>query len=383
MSKQVLCVFGTRPEAIKLAPVVQALIERGITPILCSSGQQRDLTRAALADFGLVPDLDLDLMRARQTPEAFVAVALPPLGRAIARVEPRMVIVQGDTATTLAGALAAAYARVPLGHVEAGLRSGASDPFPEDLHRRLVAQAATHHFAPTVGARGALIREGVDRMAISVTGNPVIDALRWAAARLDENPGLRARVEAELPPPGRPLVLVTAHRRENHPRMPAIAEAIAALAAAHAIDVVVPVHPNPATHLCTRLAGIGNVHLVPPLSYFAFVTLLRRARLVLTDSGGVQEEAPAFGCPVLILRDATERPEGIAAGAARLVGTDPAAIVAAAGVLLMDDDAHAAMAVATLPYGDGRAAERIARIVAGLIADPVEGVVAARYPIAA
>ena len=383
MSKQVLCVFGTRPEAIKLAPVVQALIERGITPILCNSGQQRDLTRAALADFGLVPDLDLDLMRARQTPEAFVAVALPPLGRAIARVEPRMVIVQGDTATTLAGALAAAYARVPLGHVEAGLRSGASDPFPEDLHRRLVAQAATHHFAPTVGARGALIREGVDRMAISVTGNPVIDALRWAAARLDENPGLRARVEAELPPPGRPLVLVTAHRRENHPRMPAIAEAIAALAAAHAIDVVVPVHPNPATHLCTRLAGIGNVHLVPPLSYFAFVTLLRRARLVLTDSGGVQEEAPAFGCPVLILRDATERPEGIAAGAARLVGTDPAAIVAAAGVLLMDDDAHAAMAVATLPYGDGRAAERIARIVAGLIADPVEGVVAARYPIAA
>lgn len=364
----VLCVLGTRPEAIKFAPVVLSLAACGIAVTVCSTGQQRDLVRAALDGFGLSPDLDLDLMQAGQSPDAFVAAALPPVGGVIARLAPAMVLVQGDTATTLAGALAAAYARVPLGHVEAGLRSGASEPFPEDMHRRVVAQLATHHFAPTPTAQAALVREGIAWGAIDVTGNSVIDALRLAEARLAGDAALRARVAAGLPRlrNGRPLMLVTAHRRENHARMADIGGAVAMLAAAHDIDVIVPVHPNPAAGaaLCAVLCGVPNVALVPPLDYFAFVTLLRRARLVLTDSGGVQEEAPAFGCPVLVLRDATERPEGIAAGVARLVGTDPAAIVAAASELIENDNVHTAMATASLPYGDGQAAGRIAAIVA-------------------
>jgi UDP-N-acetylglucosamine 2-epimerase (non-hydrolysing) len=364
----VLCILGTRPEAIKLAPVVLALAARGVAVTLCSTGQQRDLARAALADLGLVPDLDLDLMQPDQTPQAFVAAALPLIGGVIARSRPAMVIVQGDTASTLAGALAAAYARVPVGHVEAGLRSGAAEPFPEDMHRRVIAQLATHHFAPTRTAQAALVREGVAWGAIDVTGNPVIDALRLAEARLAADDDLRTRVEAELPPlrAGRPLILVTAHRRENHARMADIGAGVARLAAAHDVDVIVPVHPNPAAGaaLCAQLCGLPSVALVPPLGYFAFVTLLRRARLVLTDSGGVQEEAPAFGCPVLVLRDSTERPEGVAAGAARLIGTDAAAIVAAAGELIESEAVHKAMASAILPYGDGYAADRIAAIVA-------------------
>ena len=368
----VLCVIGTRPEAIKLAPVVLALAAQGTVVTVCSTGQHRDIARAALADFGLVPDLDFDLMCAGQTPAAFVATALPALGGAIARVRPAMVIVQGDTATALAGALATAYARVPLAHVEAGLRSGAAEPFPEDLHRRLIAQAATHHFAPTAAAQAALIAEGVAAAAIALTGNPVIDALHGIAAQLAADTGLRAAVARRLPPrrPGRPLVVVTAHRRENHPRMAAIADAVATLAAARDLDIVVPVHPNPAAGIALRerLTGVANVALVPPLDYLAFVTLLGQARLVLTDSGGVQEEAPALSCPVLVLRDATERPEGIAAGAARLVGTDPDAIVAAALALIDDDAAHAAMAKVVLPYGDGHAAGRIARAVAAAMA---------------
>ena len=364
----VVCVLGTRPEAIKLAPVVLALAARGVVVTLCSTGQQRDLTRATLDDFGLVPDIDLDLMQPDQSPQAFVATAMPLLGQTIARLSPDMVIVQGDTATTLAGALAGAYARVPVAHVEAGLRSGAAEPFPEDMHRRVIAQLATHHFAPTRAAQAALVREGIAWGAISITGNPVIDALRLAETRLATDPVLRARIDEALPPlrPGPALVLVTAHRRENHVNMAAIAEAVAAIAAAHDIDIVVPLHPNPASGavLRDRLATIANIALVPPLGYLAFVTLLRRARLVMTDSGGVQEEAPAFGCPVLVLRDSTERPEGIAAGAARLVGTDPATIIAAAGELIENEAVHAAMATAILPYGDGYAADRIAAIIA-------------------
>ncbi|QYE35351.1 UDP-N-acetylglucosamine 2-epimerase (non-hydrolyzing) [Polymorphobacter sp. PAMC 29334] len=367
----VVCVLGTRPEAIKLAPVVLALAARGVAVTLCSTGQQRDLTRATLDDFGLVPNIDLDLMKPDQSPQVFVATALPLLGQTIARLAPAMVIVQGDTATTLAGAMAAAYTRVPVAHVEAGLRSGTAEPFPEDMHRRVIAQLATHHFAPTQIAQAALVREGIAWGAISVTGNPVIDALRLAEARLGADPALRAGVDQVLPPlrEGRALVLVTAHRRENHVHMASIAAAVAAIAAAHDVDIVVPLHPNPASGavLRGRLEQVTNVALVQPLGYLAFVTLLRRARLVLTDSGGVQEEAPAFGCPVLVLRDSTERPEGIEAGAARLVGTDPATIVAAVAGLITDDAVHAAMTTAILPYGDGYAADRIAAIVAAEI----------------
>ncbi len=358
-----MCVLGTRPEAIKLAPVVAALAARGQAVTLLSTGQHRDLARIALADFDLAADLDLDLMQPGQTPAGFIAAALPALGEAINRLRPACVVVQGDTASTLAGALAATYARLPVAHVEAGLRSGSTDPFPEDMHRRLVAQLAQRHFAPTASAAAALAREGVAAATVAVTGNTGIDALHLADARLTADAGLRAQVAAALPPPsGRPLVLVTAHRRENHAHMAAIAGAVATLARTREVEVVVALHPNPAAGavLAAALSGLAGVTLVPPLGYLAFVTLLKAARLILTDSGGVQEEAPAFGTPVLVLRDTTERPEGVAAGAARLVGTDAATIVAAATRLIDDDSAHAAMAAVALPYGDGQAAARIA-----------------------
>ena len=356
----VLFVLGTRPEAIKLAPVVRAVADRGIAVTLCTTGQHRDLAREALAVFGLVADLDLDLMRDAQTPAGVVAAALPLIGGVVARTRPEMVVVQGDTASALAGALAASYARVPLAHVEAGLRSHAAEPFPEDMHRRVIAQLATLHLAPTATAAAALAREGVAGDAIVVTGNPVIDALHDVATRAPAGPV-----------PARPLVVVTAHRRENHGAATArIAEAVALLAARGDAEVAVLQHPHPASGavFAARLGGTTNVRLLPPLAYPEFVALLRRARLVLTDSGGVQEEAPAFGVPVLVLREATERPEGVAAGVARLVGTDVATIVAAARALLDDPAAHAAMATSILPYGDGRAAERIAAAVVATFA---------------
>lgn len=320
----VLCVLGTRPEAIKLAPVVLALAGKDTAVTICSTGQHRSLARATLADFGLVPDIDLGLMRPAQTPAGFLASALPSVTQVIANCSPSLIIVQGDTASTLAGALAAAYARVPLVHVEAGLRSNATEPFPEDLHRRLATQAASHHCAPTVMAGEALLAEGIPRRAVTVTGNTVIDAVRLTEVRLAADRDLRVDVARRLPAlrPGRPLIVVTAHRRENHVRMTAIAAAVMAIAAARDVDIVVALHPHPAAGgvLRAALTGVPNVALIPHLDYLAFVLLLRRARLVLTDSGGIQEEGPALDCPVLVLRDSTERREGIDAGAAKLVG---------------------------------------------------------------
>lgn len=364
-----LCVLGTRPEAIKLAPVVLELRRRGAGVTVCLTGQHPAMARDSLADLGLVADVDLAVRRPGQAVEGFVAAALPPLAHLLARVAPAQVMVQGDTASALAGALAATYARAPLAHVEAGLRSGAVEPFPEDMHRRVIAQLATLHFAPTDHARTLLLREGIADAVVHVTGNPVIDALRLAAARLAADAPLRERLAAALPPLGRDLILVTAHRRENvGAPMAGIADAVARIAAGHDLDIVVPVHPNPRAGavLEARLGSLPNVRLLPPLDYLSFVMLLGRARLVLTDSGGIQEEAPAFGCPVLVLRTATERPEGIAAGAARLIGTDPAAIVAAVADLLARPACDRAMPV--LPYGDGRAAQRIAAIVAPMLA---------------
>ncbi|MBV8970758.1 MAG: UDP-N-acetylglucosamine 2-epimerase (non-hydrolyzing) [Sphingomonadaceae bacterium] len=375
--REILCILGTRPEAIKLAPVVHALAARGLTVTICCTGQHRDLAPATLADFGLVPDVDLELMRPAQTPDGFLAAALPPLAATLAHARPALVVVQGDTSSTLAGALAASYARVPVAHVEAGLRSRAVEPFPEDLHRRLVTQTASLHFAPTAAAGAALLAEGVPAAAVAVTGNTVIDAVSLAATRLAGDDRLRAAVDRRLPPVGhRPLVVVTAHRRENHARMPAIAAAVAALARARDVDIVVPIHPHPAAGgvLRAALADVPGVTLVPPLDYFAFVTLLRRARFALTDSGGVQEEGPSLDCPVLVLRDTTERPEALATGAARLVGTDPRRILAAACRLIDDAAAHAAMATAAQPFGDGQAATRIAGIMADTLGRTRAGV---------
>ncbi len=362
----ILCVVGTRPEAIKLAPVVLALRHHPrLLPVVVATGQHRELLARALADFGIVPDVALDLMRAGQSPLAVLAAALVPLSEIVAAVAPVAVVVQGDTMTTLAAAHAAHLARVPVAHVEAGLRSGDRDaPFPEEVNRRLVAQLATLHFAPGAVARCALLAEGIADTAIHVTGNPGIDALRLIEARLAGDARLRATVAAELPrlDPARPLLVVTAHRRENHGApLAAVADALATLATRDGVEIVVPVHPHPAVRdpLRARLAGLSRVHLVPPLGYAAFVTLLGRAALVLTDSGGVQEEAPALGVPALVLRDVTERGEGLASGNARLVGTEARAIVGAVRGLLSDAPAHARMAEAALPYGDGDAAPRI------------------------
>ena len=362
-------VIGTRPEAVKLAPVIAAL--RGVLPVtVCATGQHRDLLDTALADFGIVPDLNLDLMRSGQRPEDVVAAALPMLRRAITATRAAAVIVQGDTASAFAGAQAGAYAGVPVVHVEAGLRSDSiAEPFPEELHRRAIAQLSTLHFAPTAAAAAALLEAGIPAAAVHLVGNTGIDALLHVAERLTSDTAARAHAEAMLPvlDAQRPLLLATVHRRENHgARLNDIATALEQLAVQHGAQVVVPVHPNPAVRsvLEARLGHIPAIHLVPPLRYPAFVTLLQRARAVLTDSGGVQEEAPALGCPVLVLRSTTERREGVAAGTALLVGTDPGAIIAATRRLLTDDVAHARMARVALPYGDGRAATRIAAILA-------------------
>lgn len=362
-------VAGTRPEAIKLAPVIMELARRGQHPVLVATGQHRELLDGALAAFGLVADHDLAVMRPGQAPADVVGALVPALARLFAAGRPAAVVVQGDTTTAFAGAQAAAYARAPLAHVEAGLRSGGDEPFPEEMHRRAIAQLADLHFAPTAAARAALVAEGIPAGAIHVTGNTGIDALRAMAARLRSEPWLaaaQARRFSEIDS-ARPMLLATIHRRENHGhRLAAVLAALDQLRGE--AEIVLPVHPHPAVAgpVWRALGQRDNVHLLPPLDYAAFVWLMERATLVLTDSGGVQEEAPALGLPVLVLRAVTERREGLATGNARLVGTETAEIVAAARELLADGQALARMSKAALPYGDGDAARRIGDVLTGV-----------------
>ncbi len=360
-------VVGTRPEALKLAPVVLDLARRGRRPLLVATGQHRELLDGALAAFGLAPDRDFGIMRSGQAPADVIGALVPVLARCFDEVQPAAVIVQGDTASAFAGAQAAAYARLPLAHVEAGLRSGDSEPFPEEMHRRLIGQLADLHFAPTAAARAALLAEGVTPGSVHVTGNTGIDALRLMQARLRGDPALAAALALRFGAVDRrrPLVLVTVHRRENHGgRLAGVLAAVAALAAE--AEIVMPLHPSPAVRApaLAALGGVAGVHLLPPLDYAAFVWLMGQATLALTDSGGVQEEAPAIGLPVLVLRDVTERQEGVASGNARLVGTDGAAIVAAARALLADAGALRRMGEAALPYGVGDASRRIGDVLA-------------------
>jgi UDP-N-acetylglucosamine 2-epimerase (non-hydrolysing) len=359
-------VAGTRPEALKLAPVVRELIGRGHEILLVATGQHRELLSGALADFDLVPALDLDIMRENQSPAAVVGELIPELTRYFEITRPAAVIVQGDTASALAGAQAAAYARLPLAHVEAGLRSGQAEPFPEEMHRRLIAQMAQLHFAPTMVARTALLAEGIAAADIHVTGNTGIDTLHLMQARLRSNPELAAAQEARFAAIDRrrPLILVTAHRRENHGRR--LASVLAAVAdLATEAEIVMPLHPSPAVRgpAESTLAGRPGVHLLPPLDYPGFVWLMGQATMALTDSGGIQEEAPALGLPVLVLRDVTERREGLLTGNARIVGTDTATIVAAVRHLLADPAALQRMGVTALPYGQGDASRRIADVL--------------------
>jgi len=361
-------VIGTRPEAIKMAPVVRALRARPgrFEALLVSTGQHREMLRQVLEAFDLRPDADLDVMKPGQDLFDVTAASLLGMRDVLRSARPHAVLVQGDTTTAMAAALAAFYERIPCGHVEAGLRTGNRLlPFPEEMNRLLADRLAGVHFAPTQGAADALIAEGVDRAGIHVTGNTVVDALLWVRQRLRERPVPLPVPEAELQ--GRRLVLVTGHRRESFGEtFRGICRAILRVVRAHPdVVVVYPVHLNPSVDGPVRelLGREPRVVLAPPVGYLQFVSLLDRAHLVLTDSGGVQEEAPSFAKPVLVMRDVTERPEGVQAGVARLVGTSEEGIFAGTSELLDDAEAYGRMARGANPYGDGRAAERIADIL--------------------
>jgi len=354
--------FGTRPEAIKLAPVIQELARhpREFEPVVLVTAQHRHMLDQVLRAFDIRPDHDLDLMRPGQSLADVTVGVLRGVERVLRRVRPDMVIVQGDTTSALAAALAAFYQRIPVGHVEAGLRTcDKYSPFPEEMNRRLVSSLADQHFAPTRAAKENLLREGVPRGHIHVTGNTVVDALK--AIR-------RSKVAWHIPvfdkiAPEQRVVLVTAHRRESFgPGFESICYALRMLVERNSdVEVVYPVHLNPNVRgpVRTILGGTQRIHLIEPLEYLPFVRLMKRAYLILTDSGGIQEEAPALGKPVLVMRDVTERPEAVEAGAAKLVGTDADAIVSTTERLLRSTAAYRKMARVRNPFGDGRASARI------------------------
>lgn len=369
--KTITAVIGTRPEAIKLAPVILALRRGGgATCRVWVTAQHREMLDPMLEAFELAPDVDLGLMRPAQSLASFTSRAIESLDRSIEAERPHLMLVQGDTTTTLCAALAAFYRRVPVGHVEAGLRTGdLSAPWPEEANRSMVARLASLHFAPTTAARENLLREGIDEGAIHVTGNTVVDAVLLALervkARPPEVPGI-AREELAREDDA-PLVLITGHRRESFgPGLEAICRAIETLARRRPRALFVyPVHLNPSVSGPVRRMlgdGLPNVRLIEPVAYLPFVELMRRARLILTDSGGIQEEAPSLGKPVLVMREKTERPEAVVAGTAVVVGTSTETIVAQTERLLDDRTAYTRMARAPNPFGDGRAAGRIARL---------------------
>lgn len=359
---RVLSIFGTRPEAIKMAPVVTRLAgQPGIESRVCVTAQHRQMLDPLLELFSIHPDFDLDLMQPDQSLAELTRAVLGGLDPVIREVEPHWVLVQGDTTTVMAASLLAYYQRVRVGHIEAGLRTGDKwQPFPEEINRRVAGAIADLHFAPTARARENLIREGTPEGHIIVTGNTVIDALQTIIARPCD---LSAGPLAGVPPASR-VILVTAHRRENFGEpFQRVLDAMQLLAQAYEDDVtlIYPLHLNPNVRepALERLGDVENIRLIEPLDYLTMAHLMKRSTLILTDSGGLQEEAPALGVPVLVMREKTERPEAIEAGTARLVGTDTHRIVSEARRLLDDPAAHAEMAHAVNPFGDGKAAGRI------------------------
>ena len=364
-----MVVFGTRPEAIKLAPVIGALRRGGCPVAVCATAQHRQMLDQVLALFDIRCDHDLDLMRANQTLPQLTSLILTSVSPLLAAARPDLVVVQGDTTTAMATSLAAFYAGVPVAHVEAGLRSDdLHAPWPEEMNRRVISTLATLHLAPTGRARQRLEDEGVPPAAIALTGNTVIDALLDTVARLDGDAALRAQVSDQVPPfdPARRTILLTSHRRESFGRgLENICRAVRRIADRGDVQIIYPVHLNQnVREPVHRLLGDHpHVHLIEPLDYLSFVHVLRHATLALTDSGGVQEEAPSLGKPVLVMRETTERPEGIEAGAARLVGTGTEGIVAAVNELLDDPRTYDRMARSVNPYGDGRAAERVTAFI--------------------
>lgn len=366
---KVLSVFGTRPEAIKMAPVVLRLAANpAFDSRVCVTAQHRSMLDSVLECFAIRPDVDLDVMRESQSLCGIAARVLGGLEPVLRSLRPDRVLVHGDTTTTLAASIAAFYNHAPVGHVEAGLRTGdLRAPWPEEANRKVTAVVTDLHFAPTERARRALLAEGVPASAIEVTGNTVIDALFLARARLRRDRALEAAIAERFAflSRERRLVLVTGHRRESFGAgFESICRALAELARRHPdIEILYPVHLNPQVRepVFRILGGLPSVHLIEPVDYLPFVHLMDRAHLIVTDSGGIQEEAPSLGKPVLVMREVTERPEAVEAGTVRLVGTDFARILEETGRLLTDAAAYRRMATAVNPYGDGRAAERIER----------------------
>jgi UDP-N-acetylglucosamine 2-epimerase (non-hydrolysing) len=359
--KRVMVVFGTRPEAVKLAPIILALGESPhLEPIVVVTAQHREMLDQVTGLFGISYDADLDIMRPRQTLADITTRALSGLDALVAEHQPDALMVQGDTTTTFVGALAAHYHQVPVVHVEAGLRThNRYSPFPEEMNRQLTSRLSTLHLAPTPASRANLLAEGIDRDNVVVTGNSVIDALLWTVGkRVDYADPLLDGLDDDP----RRVLLVTAHRRESWGEpMVGVGRALGRIARAEPdLLIVLPVHRNPTVReaLLPALEGLPNVIVTEPLAYGGFARLIDRAHVVLTDSGGVQEEAPSLGKPVLVMRENTERPEAVDAGTARLVGTDEGVVVDEVSRLLHDEAAHAAMANAVNPYGDGHAAAR-------------------------
>lgn len=371
MPVRVLSVVGTRPEAIKLAPVILRLQDApGIDSVVCASGQHREMLDQVLGLFGIVPDYDLDVMQPGQDLFDVTSRVLLAMREVLQQDRPDIVLVQGDTTTCLSAGLAAFYAGIPVGHVEAGLRTGdLSAPFPEEANRSLVTRITALHFAPTEQSRENLLAEGVAADSISVTGNTVIDALlsiRDRAAAITEFP-ISDSLRADWLAPGARRLLVTGHRRENFgPGFENLCSAIADLAASHPDwQVIYPVHLNPNVQEPVRriLGDMKNVALIEPLDYLPFVWLMDTADVILTDSGGIQEEAPSLGKPVLVMRDVTERPEAVQAGTVRLVGTDRTKIVTGVESVMLDEETYKRMSKAHNPYGDGNAAARIQTVI--------------------
>ncbi len=372
MRKKILTVFGTRPEAIKMAPVILSLAsDPRFESKVCVTGQHREMLDQALAGFDICPDYDLALMTPRQPLSDLTAAILSSLNPVLAQLAPDVVLVHGDTITTFAASLAAYFHRIPVGHVEAGLRTGnLYSPWPEEGNRRLTGVIATHHFAPTESAKQNLLREGCDPRRTIVTGNTVIDALFLARRKIAENPAWAAAFDAQFPfvPAGSRILLVTGHRRESFGAgFENICRALSEIAHRYPEDrIIYPVHLNPGVQEPVKrlLGNIRNIHLIEPVGYLPFIHLMNRAYLVLTDSGGIQEEAPSLGKPVLVMRETTERPEAVDAGTVKLVGTGPDLIIESVCALMDDPAIYQSMSQARNPYGDGLASSRIAEALA-------------------
>jgi UDP-N-acetylglucosamine 2-epimerase (non-hydrolysing) len=364
---KVLTVFGTRPEAIKMAPLVHALAQDdAFESRVCVTAQHREMLDQVLRLFEIVPDYDLNIMKPGQGLSEITCRILEGLKGVLEEFKPDVVLVHGDTTTTMATSLAAFYQRIPVGHVEAGLRTGnLYSPWPEEANRKLTGHLAMYHFSPTENSRQNLLRESLQDDHIFVTGNTVIDALLWVRDRIMHNPELRSSLDQRYPflDANKKLILVTGHRRESFGGgFERICSALAEIALQHPeVQVVYPVHlnPNVSEPVNRILKGIDNIILIDPQDYLPFVYLMTRSYLILTDSGGIQEEAPSLGKPVLVMRDTTERPEAVDAGTVQLVGTDVAKIVDAVTRLLTDEGEYHAMSRAHNPYGDGHACQRI------------------------